>query len=286
LRVLKGQEFVLVPPGKQPIFLEYGVDCKPRWGHGKSSHPQLATIINKNKRLYAETLQRFLAYSADFESIERDHDPDFPSKPHWVNDYLPNLDGISIYAYIAMQTGRLYFEVGSGNSTKFARLSIANNKKNTRIISVDPAPRADVEELCDESIRKSLEDTDLTVFDQLGDGDILFMDNSHRSFMNSDVTVFFTEVLPRLRPGVLVGIHDIFLPDDYPPEWGQRYYSEQYLLASYLLADTNKFQIELPLWMVSRDEELCSVVAPIFSRGALAKKRPHGVACWIRICRP
>jgi len=57
------------------------------------------------------------------------------------------------------------------------------------------------------------------------------VDNSHRCFQNSDVTVVFLDVLPRLRSGVIIYIDDVYLPYDYPPEWSMRYYSEQYLLA-------------------------------------------------------
>src|SRR5262249_53311437 len=87
--------------------------------------------------------------------------------------------------------------------------------------------------------------------------DILMVDNSHRCFQNSDVTVLFLEVLPRLRPGVLVYLDDIYLPHDYPPEWVSRYYSEQYLLAVLLLADAqHRYDILFPAWFVCTDEGL------------------------------
>ena len=106
----------------------------------------------------------------------------------------------------------------------------------TRIVSIDPQPRAEVDELCDRVLRVPLEAADLSVFDELSDGDVLFFDGSHRTFMNSDATVFFLEVLPRLADGVLVGVHDVFLPYDYPRDFADRYYSEQYLLAAHLIA--------------------------------------------------
>lgn len=48
--------------------------------------------------------------------------------------------------------------------------------------------------------------------------DVVFLDGSHRVFMNNDASVFFLDGLPRLPPGVLVGVHDIFLPEDYGPD--------------------------------------------------------------------
>jgi hypothetical protein len=84
------------------------------------------------------------------------------------------------------------------------------------------------------------------VLDEIRSGDILFFDGSHRAFQNSDVTVFFLEVLPSLPSGVTVQIHDIVLPEDYPPEWHTRLYSEQYLLAAMLLAKESPFRTLLP----------------------------------------
>lgn len=63
----------------------------------------------------------------------------------------------------------------------------------------------------------------------------MFFDGSHRCFQNSDVTAFFLDVMPRLPSGILIGIHDILWPQDYPPGWKDRYYSEQYVLGAYLL---------------------------------------------------
>ena len=103
----------------------------------------------------------------------------------------------------------------------------------------------------------------------------MFVDNSHRSFMKLDVTVFFTEILPRLQPGVLVGIHDIFLPDDYPAHWDVRYYSEQYLLWRVLLARTRKSNSSFRRWIASRVQRNCGpAMAPIYARGVLAAQTP------------
>jgi hypothetical protein len=60
------------------------------------------------------------------------------------------------------------------------------------------------------------------------------------------VTVFFLEVLPQLRPGALVHLHDVFLPDDYPPAWINRLYSEQYLLGVMLLCEARRFALFYP----------------------------------------
>ena len=74
-------------------------------------------------------------------------------------------------------------------------------------------------------------------FSQLESGDILFIDSSHTVKIGSDVNYLFLEVLPRLRPGVIVHVHDIFLPFEYRRDWVLeefRFWTEQYLLQSFL----------------------------------------------------
>ena len=97
--------------------------------------------------------------------------------------------------------------------------------------------------MADSVVCSSLEDVDLGLFQELGAGDMVFFDGSHRCFQNSDVTVFFLDVLPRLHEGTVVGLHDIFWPMDYPKPWIGRYYNEQYVLAAYILG----MGVEFPL---------------------------------------
>jgi hypothetical protein len=127
-----------------------------------------------------------------------------------------------------------------------------------------------------------LEAADISVFSELSDGDVLFFDGSHRTFMNSDATVFFLEVLPQLEAGVLVGVHDIFLPYDYPHEFADRYYSEQYLLAAHLIAGNPLLEPVLPTFYASRDPELRPLAAALWSDRRLAALEPHGHCFWLR----
>ena len=122
----------------------------------------------------------------------------------------------------------------------------------------------------------------MSLFDDLAAGDIVFFDGSHRVFTNSDVTVFFLEVLPRLAPGVLVQVHDIYLPDDYPPALRERYYSEQYLLAAYLLGARGRVEIMLPNAFVTRDAELSTMVERQWDTEALRSLERHGASFWFR----
>ena len=120
--------------------------------------------------------------------------------------------------------------------------------------------------LADKVIKCTLEDALQDDFFNLEAGDIVFIDNSHRSFRASDVTVFFIEILPLLKKGVVIGIHDVFLPFDYPTEWKDRFYNEQYLLAAYLLGGADGGRIVFPVHYVTRfHSEICARAFPALS---------------------
>jgi hypothetical protein len=165
----------------------------------------------------------------------------------------------------------------------FARQAIGDYGLRTTIASIDPHPRVEIDSICDYVIRCPVGDLDLGIFEELEAGDILFVDNSHRVFMNSDATVIFLDVLPRLRAGVLVEFHDVYLPFDYPGEWSERYYSEQYLLAAYLLAEGERFEIVLPNAFISTDEELSGILAPLWDSPAMEGVERYGGSFWIRM---
>jgi hypothetical protein len=273
--------------GYQPIFLDYPVEAVPRFGYGKPAHPELAQILAGNDAQYVSVLSQFLSLSKDLLRIPLRSTHASP-EPCWLNDWLDGLDTFALYGFVATRNAGMYLEVGSGSSTKLVRRAIKDQGLKTRIVSIDPNPRSEVDSLCDDVIRQPLEKSDLKVFDELAAGDILFMDGSHRSFMNSDVSVFFLEILPRLRSGVLVHLHDIFLPLDYPPYWQLRYYphrywSEQYLLAASLLAGHASYGIVLPNHYISVTESVAHVLDPFWNDARLTGVLRGGSSFWIQI---
>lgn len=101
--------------------------------------------------------------------------------------------------------------------------------------------------------------------------------------MNSDVTVFFLEILPRLRRGVIVHIHDIYLPLDYQPERAHWFYSEQYLLAASLLAGHKNYEILLPNYYVSNTESVRRIMDDFWKHPGLRSVPICGCSFWIEI---
>lgn len=275
-----------VANGYQPIFLDYKVEALPRYGYGRPPHPEIARILAAREEDYRSLLAQFLDFSHDMLRLPL-RQPSSSPEPGWINEWLDGLDTFALYGFLATRNPALLLEIGSGNSTKLARRAIRDHQLQTKIISIDPHPRAEVDPLCDEIVRQPLEECDLNVINRLGARDVLFMDGSHRSFMNSDVTVFFLEILPRLRPGVLVHIHDIFLPIDYKPWWLQRFYphrywSEQYLLAASLLAGHSSYDIILPNHYVSMTPHLAKVLDTFWSEPQLADVPQSGCSFWIQ----
>jgi hypothetical protein len=84
------------------------------------------------------------------------------------------------------------------------------------------------------------------VFEQLQAGDILFVDSSHVAKTGSDVNTIVFDVIPRLRAGVHIHFHDIFLPRDYPPDWvlqDRRSWNEQYVVRALLMYASSTLQV-------------------------------------------
>ena len=234
----------------------YPVHPKPRWGHGRPAHPGIEAALERWRPNYEQALSDVARYRDLYHSVPYAQPEGRPQDPYWDNYWFTGLDACALMGLLRHRAPARYLEIGSGHSTMFARYAIDSGGLKTTITSVDPRPRKEIDVLCDQVVRQPLEDCDLEVFDQLEAGDMLFYDGSHRVFTNSDVTVFFLEVLPRLKPGVLVHVHDIFLPDDYPTGWNDRLYSEQYLLAAMLICTAPPFQVVLPNYFVATDPVL------------------------------
>lgn len=273
-------------PKFQNVFLEYKVNFKPRYGHGNgSAHPLLHEIINEQRDVFHDYLTKFSKFSDIYFNIKEDKDEKDENLPTWNNNFLPGLDIIGIYGLIRELKPSKYVEIGSGNSTKVVRKAISDGGLDTRIISIDPYPRANIDQLSDEIMRMPLENlVDFSIFDSVKSGDIVFVDNSHRCLPNSDVTVFFLEILPRLQPGVRVHIHDIYLPYDYPQFMCDRAYSEQYMLAAFILANPKRYKPILANFFISEDKELKTILDPIWSHPNMKNVEKHGGSFWFEIC--
>jgi hypothetical protein len=171
------------------------------------------------------------------------------------------VDALVAYCMVRHFQSRLIIEVGSGFSSLVLAQAAAKNKNST-LICIDPFPgkllrNANSIPALQSLMEKKVQDIDVEFFSQLGSGDILFIDSSHTVKIGGDVNYLFLEVLPRLNPGVIVHLHDIFLPFEYQRDWVMdefRFWTEQYLLQAFL-AFNSEFEVLLANYYLSRYHE-------------------------------
>jgi methyltransferase family protein len=185
---------------------------------------------------------------------------------HYNNGYFEAVDAEIAYCMVRHFKPARILEVGTGYSTRVLAAALEKNRQRdhlqAKLISIDPFPERFSGNGWVQQIPKAVQDVDIELFDCLQSGDILFIDSSHVVAVGSDVVRLYLQVLPRLKPGVVVHIHDIFLPSDYPRDavlnrlW---FWSEQYLLQAFLsfnrefevLWGSSAMQIRCP-WQLDR----------------------------------
>jgi predicted O-methyltransferase YrrM len=195
-----------------------------------------------------------------FASDPRDHDY------HYNNGFFEAVDAELAYGMVRHYKPNRIVEVGTGYSTRVLAAALEKNferdHSDAQLISIDPYPHlqgfvGSRWEGRVVQVPAAIQDIELDFFEALESGDILFIDSSHVVATDSDVVRECLQILPRLKPGVLVHFHDIFLPSDYPRDavlhnlW---FWSEQYLLQAFLsfnssfevLCASSAMQIECP----------------------------------------
>lgn len=206
----------LFPPGHfhSPLLnIEHGIthDGKECWEH-------VPLHDTEQRRLYRELLDRNppLSWPAH---------PGNTYRYNFDNGWFPLADAFTLSALIQRLRPRRIIEVGSGFSTAVMLDTLDHYHLSTALTLIEPDPSRlqtllrDQDQLRLDLISKLVQDTPVETFDQLEAGDILFIDSSHVAKAGSDVTYLFLRILPRLKPGVWVQVHDIFYPGSYPEAW-------------------------------------------------------------------
>ena len=160
------------------------------------------------------------------------------------NGIFPQGDAMILAAMIAAVRPRQIVEIGSGFSTACMLDCIERNGLDTNIICVEPYPvrlRANLTPQDAERVtiaEAMVQATDPEFYRSLDANDILFIDSTHVMKTGSDVCFELFEILPRLQPGVLVHLHDIQYPFEYPDVWifeKRRSWNENYALRAFLM---------------------------------------------------
>lgn len=165
------------------------------------------------------------------------------------NSQFSWLDSRTLFSTLRELHPQRMIEIGSGFSSLLA--ADVNRRflgGKLELTCIEPYPRPFLRQGVrgiSRLIESRVQDVPLATFADLEADDILFIDSSHVSKTGSDVNFIYFEILPRLRPGVIVHIHDIFFPHDYPKHWVLDlgiHWNEQYLVRA-MLMDSQGFEV-------------------------------------------
>jgi hypothetical protein len=196
-----------------------------------------------------------------------------PAEYGYRNQMYEFGDAEMLYNMIRLHKPKRIYEIGSGNSTLMARLAIAANRRDEPAyecehLCIEPYEMPWLEQSGVKVIRERVEQIDLTLFDRLEADDILFIDSSHVLRPRGDVLREYQEIVPRIAPNVLIHVHDIFTPRDYPEAWlrsERRLWNEQYLLEAFL-AFNNEYEIVSALnWLKHNHFEAMAAACPMLA---------------------
>ncbi len=217
----------------------------------------------------------FASYYPEYDYPETLEESDSLDAFFTRNSQFSWLDSRSMFVLLRAWRPSRFLEVGSGFSTLLAAdVNLRFLGGTMDVTCIEPYPRPflargfpGLSRLTQEKVQ----DVPLHEFDKLESGDVLFIDSSHVSKTGSDVNYLYFEVLPRLKPGVRIHVHDIFLPHDYPRDWvidENRSWNEQYALRALLMYSTAFEVLFSSNYAFSRFPELvCSALAYPDGRG-------------------
>lgn len=200
--------------------------------------------IDMNENGQIELLNEvFSRYTPIFTTFPREK-PTNELEFSFANDQIVGADPYILYALVRHLRPQRIVEVGAGYSTLVTARALRENNAGF-ITCVEPYPRPFIHRAVEGvgQVREvPVQEIELQVFESLEENDILFIDSTHAVRIGGDVPYLFLEVLPRLKPGVWIQVHDIFLPHDYPEEWIKNmnfFWGEQYILQAFLIGNRN-----------------------------------------------
>jgi hypothetical protein len=171
-------------------------------------------------------------FDSVFAALRADPDlnADGPADRSFVfNKWYTTPDAEVYAAMVADRKPTKIVEIGAGYSTRVARRTIDELGAETELVVIDPQPRVDVVNRADRVVQRPVEEVDLSTIG-VDDRTLLFVDSSHIIRPGGDLPTIFCRLIPDLPPGVLVHVHDVYLPYDYPSAFYWRLYTEAYML--------------------------------------------------------
>lgn len=208
--------------------------------------------------------------------------------PKYYEEYAPAsnsglslVDAFALYAMIREKKPKIMIEVGAGDTTKISLQALRMNKKEgnlCKFYSIEPYPREELRNIQEDNfelIISKLQDVDIEF---LSNADLLFIDSSHVSKINSDVNYEILEIIPKLKIGSLIHWHDIVIPTNYWKEWideGNMFWNESYMVHAFMLFNSSFKTIWAARYMqINHFNEMQQ-------RFSYLKKNHHLMSFWI-----
>ena len=200
--------------------------------------------IDFNEQCQLDLLEKYSRFKNEYDAFPESKGTT-RHQYYTVNSYYEWVDGEVLYSTIRHFKPARIFEIGSGFSTFLSAQAILENKKeysdyDCELVAFEPYPNDTLKEGFPGLTRlmpTKIQKVPVEEFMKLEENDILFIDSSHVSKIGSDVQYEYAEILPRLAKGVIVHIHDIFSPAEYPKRWlfeDRKFWNEQYLVQAFL----------------------------------------------------
>lgn len=232
-------------------------------------------------------LQELAAWQNEYASFPLVPNESAPV-PHLLNGGFGPVDAELLYALIRQGRPRRVIEIGAGFSTRFIAAALRRNAQDGAIaefVTIDPSGAQDLQRIpgVTRHIADRVEGLPLSTFAQLSAGDMLFIDSPHVVTVGGAVAYLMLEVVPRVVPGVLVHVHDVFLPEAYPTTWvtqDLRFYTEQYLLQAFLAFNASFEVLLMGNYLHTTHPDALAAAIPSYDR---ARDQPGSF--WMRRTR-
>jgi hypothetical protein len=242
------------------------------WAHG-----HVPRGVDWDLEGQVDLIRRLSGYSGELADVPTEP-TGRPGEFAWKNGSFPPGDAYAYYGLVRDLKPRRVVEIGAGASTLVLKRALEQNGDSAQVTLIEPNPRWRVlgELPTGWQLQQTiLQKADLTAFDKLTSGDVVFYDGSHCAETGGDVNWMLFRVLPRLSRGVWIQFHDIFWPRDYPPQWILHEglsWNEQYILQAFLMHNS-AYRVRIGLTMLTI--ERADVMSALFPGPS------HGVSVWL-----
>lgn len=276
------------PPGHYYSPIPSRFDIENRAQANRESGSRALPGIDLNEQAQVDLAKAFARFYAEmpFPDLETTR-----SRYYLENNFFRRCDVIALYSMLRWARPRQIIEVGSGfSSAAMLDVNDAFFQGSIKFTFIDPHPERLLSLLNEQDrqqsriLRARVQDVGVEAFASLGNNDILFIDSSHVAKTNSDVLHLLFTVLPGLAPGVIIHVHDILWPFEYPKAWFDqgRAWNEAYIMRAFLQYNRTFEILYFNSFMVAHHAALLADTMPGMLAPQPSPARPGNSSLWLR----